>query len=224
MVAIREIIEGAHGPYGLYHATTSPLEELERRGVRALARESLLLHNLIRRLTARLSSELVALSKQYPCRTSDRDYPLELSLSEQVAMAPVHYSGVLLALDTTDAKWLARSLSEPERKARALMEFAREHAPYVLEALMRSDGMETEAALNRLDHSVRDRPVLLRLARIPDREDGFFAALSEPTLEANGLFRSHDRPVVRPEARAVWFNGTVPFECFEVVSDSAGRS
>jgi hypothetical protein len=222
MVAIREVIEGGHEPYGLYHTTTLHLDDIQRRGVRALARESQLLHKLIQRLTERLSTELDAQSKKYPCRTSERDYPLELSLSEQIAMAPVHYSGVLLALDANDAKWLAFALSEPERKARALTEFARQHAPHVLEALMRSDTMETEAALNRLDHSVTDPGVLLRLVRVPDREDGFFAALSAPTLEANGLLRSHDRPVVRPEPRAVWFNGTIPFECFEVVSGSQG--
>jgi len=41
---------------------------------------------------------------------------------------------------------------------------------------------------------------------------------AEPWLDVNGLLRSYDRGFdLRPEGRAIWFNGTIPFDCLEVL-------
>jgi len=216
MVAIREVIEGAHKPYGLFHSTCTPLEELKRRGLRANAREGLLLHNLIRRLSARLCKDLEMLSAKYP-RTSQSAYPLELDLTEQLAIAPQHYSGVVLTLEASDARLVGQSTSEPERKARALVEVARKHRPDVLEALMRSDGQETQQALKLLSLGPREPQWLVKLIQVPDKAEGFFSLLPEPILETSSLVRWYGRAELRPEARAILFNGVIPFECLKVL-------
>jgi hypothetical protein len=214
MVALREIIAGNCEPYGLFHATRVPLAELRQKGIRANARGRYEVHDLVERLLFRLGPLLSELPRQFE-PVSNGYYPLGMSLVEQLATAPVHYSGVVFTLERADAQELAMARSEPERKARALVEVARKRAPEALEALMRSDGQATGMALKHLKEGEEGPYVLLRLIDVP--EDGFFSQLGEPTRDVTGMMRNLHGSEHRPEARAILFNGIVPPECFEVV-------
>jgi hypothetical protein len=214
MVALREIIAGNCEPYGLYHATRVPLAELRQKGIRAKALAPYEIHDLVERLISRLGPLLSDLKGKFE-PVSNGYYPLGMSLVEQLATAPVHYSGVVFTLEKADAQELAMARSEPERKARALVEVARKRAPEVLDSLMRSDGRATGMALEHLKEGEEGPYVLLRLNNVP--EEGFFSQLGEPTRDVTGMMRNLHGSEHRPEARAILFNGIVPPECFEVV-------
>jgi hypothetical protein len=214
MVALREIIAGNCEPYGLYHATRVPLAELRQKGIHAKALARYDIHDLVERLISRLGPLLSDLREQFE-PVPNGYYPLGMSLVDQLAAAPVHYSGVVFTLERAEAQELAMARSEPERKARALVEVARKRAPEVLDSLMRSDGRATGMALKHLKAGEEGPYVLLRLIDVP--EDGFFSQLGEPTRDVTGMMRNLHGTEHRPEARAILFNGIVPPECFEVV-------
>jgi hypothetical protein len=222
MVAIVEVIAGMEPPFGLYHATRAPLSVLQADGLRARSLANYAVHWLIERLSTQLSPLLEAAARRHR-RCHEPEYPPELSLPEQLAIAPIHYSAVLLALTPEDARLGLDDASEPNRKARALLQFAECHAPDVVEAMERSDGRSLEHARMVLEAQT-DRPWhLLRVRRKPPIDDGYFAYLARPWHEVNGLARSYDRgPELRPEARAIWFNGTLPFDCLEMMSPPSG--
>jgi hypothetical protein len=172
MVALREIIAGNCEPYGLYHATRVPLAELRQKGIRAKALARYEIHDLVECLMSRLGPLLSDLKGKFE-PVSNGYYPLGMGLVEQLATAPVHYSGVVFTLERADAQELAMARSEPERKARALVEVARKRAPEVLDFLMRSDGRATGMALEHLKEGEEGPYVLLRLNNVP--EEGFFS-------------------------------------------------
>ncbi|KXU87153.1 hypothetical protein CR51_36070 [Caballeronia megalochromosomata] len=190
---------------------------LQAKGLRANSLAEYAVHWLIERLSTRLSPLLEAATRRHR-RCHEPECPPELSLAEQLAIAPTHYSAVLLALTLEDARLGMDDASEPNRKARALLQFAECHAPDVVEAMERSDGRDFAHALEELEVQSDEPWHLLRMRRKPPEEEGYFAFLSRPWLEVNGLARSYDRgPDLRPEARAIWFNGTVPFDCLEIM-------
>ncbi|SDC49039.1 hypothetical protein [Paraburkholderia lycopersici] len=224
MVAITRIIAGEEPPYGLFHLTHTPLEVLREKGLRANALAEYTVHKLIGRLQERIAPA----SKDAACRfarTHEDYYPLELSLWEQLSIAPPHYSGVLLSLTQDDALLGLNETSEPNRKLRAMIQFSRKFAPEALESIARFHDGDTAHALDILERATKTPWHLLRLREQPSLEDGFFSLLAQPFLEVNGILRSYDRgPDLRPEARAIWFNGNIPFECFEVLPLQPGRA
>jgi hypothetical protein len=217
MVAISRIIAGEERPYGLFHITSTPLPVLQKQGLRADSRAVYAVHRLIERLRARLAPLLEETAGR-DRRVGDHTYPLELSVSEQLSIAPTHYSAVVLALTPEDAYACWHGGSEPERKARALVDFARRYAPRELETISRLYATDTEHAMDALHDATCDTPHLLRLCNSPPESEGYFALLVEPWLEVQGLLRSYDRGAeLRPEARVIWFNGTIPFSCLDVL-------
>jgi hypothetical protein len=215
MVALREIVEEGCQPYGLFHATREPLETLRQKGLRANAYDSHLVHDIVDRLTARLQPELAEL-RERPRPVSNDYFPLGMSLTEQFALAPIHYSAVVLTLEVSDAKGLVDAVSEPERKARALVQLARERTPDVLEAMRLAYSPQTWSALEALQKKPDGPYVLLRMKTVP--EDGFFSLLPSPLRPVQGMLRDYAESELRPQARAVLFNGIIPFDCLEVVS------
>ncbi|MFM0378476.1 hypothetical protein PQQ72_15825 [Paraburkholderia strydomiana] len=217
MVAITKVIAGEESPYGLFHVTRTPLAKLREKGLRANALAEYSVHRLIERLQKRLAPVLEEVRSRCE-RTHQANYALELSLAEQLTIAPSHYSAILLALTQEDARLGMNDTSEPNRKARAMVEFARQFAPQAFERVTQMYKQDTNNALEALA-LVPDAPWhLLRLRSKPPFDDGFFALLAAPYLEVNGLMRSYDRGLdLRPEARAIWFNGVIPFDCLEVM-------
>jgi hypothetical protein len=222
MVAIVRIINCEEPPYGLFHVTRTPLAVLREKGLRANSHAAYAVHRLIHRLQKRLAPMLEETANRYRLAGGDT-YPLELSLTEQLSIAPSHYSGVFLTLTQEDASIGLNETSEPNRKARAMVDFARQNAPHVFETVARLY-KDTAQALSALEE-VPDAPWhLLRVRVKPPQEDGYFSMFAEPWLEVNGLLRSYDRgPDLRPEARAIWFNGTIPFDCLEVLPPPPDR-
>lgn len=217
MVAIAQIIAGEESPYGLFHATRTPVEKLRAKGLRANALGTYSVHRLIERLHRRLAPVLEEARNRYD-RIQESYLPLELGLWEQLAVAPSHFSAVLLTLTQEDACLGAEAGSEPNRKAQALVDFARQFAPHVFETVMQMYDKDTVHALNTLNELSDSPSHLLRIRTKPEIEDGFFSLLAAPYLEVNGMMRSYARgPNLRPEARAIWFNGVIPFDCVEVL-------
>ncbi|MFM0009115.1 hypothetical protein [Paraburkholderia sediminicola] len=217
MVAITRIVAGDEHPYGLFHVTRTPLNVLRKKGLRANALAEYAVHRLIERLEEGLAPALRDAALRFN-RTHKDYYPLELSLREQLSIAPAHYSGVLLSLTKEDGLLGLNETSEPNRKAHAMIQFSRQFAPGVLESIARFHEDDTAHALGILE-CVPGTPLhLLRLREKPLLEDGFFSLLAQPFLEVNGIMRRYDgRHDLRPEARAIWFNGIIPFECFEIL-------
>ncbi|WP_244815352.1 hypothetical protein [Caballeronia sp. Lep1P3] len=185
--------------------------------MRAQSRSVRAVHRLIERLQQRLAPLLDELAVRHR-RTGDDTYPLELTLAEQLSIAPKHYSGVLLTLTVEDAAEAAHALSEPVRKARALVAVARQYAPEALQTVSRLYDTDTAHAFAALDEESTEPFQLLRLRAFPPEDEGYFAMFAEPWMEVEGLLRSYDRgPELRPEARAIWFNGTIPFACLDVL-------
>lgn len=224
MVAITRIIAGEEQPHGLFHLTHTPLDVLRERGLRANALADHSVHRLIRRLQERMATALEERARGFS-RTHDDYYPLELSLWEQLSIAPTHYSGVLLSLTQDDALLGLNEASEPDRKMRALLQFSKQFAPEAFESIARFHDGDTAHALDRLERAPKTPGHLLRLREQPSLEDGFFSLLAQPFLEVNGILRSYDRGTdLRPEARAIWFNGIIPLECFEVLPLQSSRA
>ncbi|MFM0083484.1 hypothetical protein [Paraburkholderia sediminicola] len=182
------------------------------------------MHKLIGRLQERMAPALEDTARRFT-RTHEDYYPLELSLWEQLSIAPPHYSGVLLSLTRDDTLLGLNETSEPNRKVRAMLQFSQQFAPEALEAIARFHDGDTTHALDRLQRAPKTPRHLLRLREQPSLADGFFSLLAQPFLEVNGILRSYDRGAdLRPEARAIWFNGIIPFECFEVLPLQPGTA
>ncbi|WP_027803558.1 hypothetical protein [Paraburkholderia dilworthii] len=224
MVAITRVVAGDGSPSGLFHVTHTPLEVLRKKGLRANALAEYVVHRIIERLEEGLADALRDVALRFN-RTHNDYYPLELSLREQLFIAPAHYSGVLLSLTKQDALLGLNETSEPNRKARAMIWFSRLFAPGVLELIARFHGDDTIHALSVLERVPETPSHLLRLREKPLLEDGFYSLLARPFLEVNGIIRRYDGghdPC--PEARAIRFNGTIPFECFEVLPLQSGKA
>jgi hypothetical protein len=217
MVAITRIIAGEEPPYGLFHLTHTPLDVLRKKGLRANALADYTVHKLIGRLHERMAPAVEGAARRFTRKHGDY-YPLELSLCEQLSIAPPHYSGVLLSFTQDDALLGLSETSEPNRKLRAMLKFSQQFAPEALEPIARFHDGDTLRALDRLERTPKTPSHLLRLREQPSLEDGFFSLLAQPFLEVNGILRSCDRGAeLRLEARAIWFNGIIPFECFEIL-------
>lgn len=220
MVAISRVIDGDEPPYGLFHVTAVPLGLLEEKGLRAQSKAPRVVHRLINRLQQGLAPLLTETAQRYR-RINESTYPLKLSLVEQLSIAPDHYSAILLATTEQDAIKAGPAASEPIRKARALVKFARENALDILELVSRVYDTDTAQALSALEQPSSTPLHLLRVRSVPPEDDGYFSMFAEPWSDVNGLLRSYDRPEVRPEARALWFNGAIPFACLEVLTASS---
>ncbi|RKE25177.1 hypothetical protein B0G76_6696 [Paraburkholderia sp. BL23I1N1] len=206
----------------VFHLTHTPLDVLRKKGLRANALADYTVHKLIGRLQERMAPALEETARRFT-RTHGDYYPLELSLWEQLSLAPPHYSGVLLSLTQDDALAGLNETSEPNRKLRAMLQFSKQFAPEALESIARFHDGDTAHALGRLERAPATPGHLLRLREQPSLEDGFFSLLAQPFLEVNGILRNYDRGAdLRPEARAIWFNGIIPFECFEVLPLQSG--
>jgi hypothetical protein len=214
MVALAEIIAGRHPPYGLFHATPTSPDLLRRYGLRATGEAPALIHQLVSQLSAGLRTKLVARVKNR-FTIPDDYYPLEMPLFEQLARGQLNYGGIVFAFERSDVELLALSASEPERRARALRAFAEAHQPELLDELIRNKATQAQEALDLIDSHPADPYVVVRLTDTPP--SGFFSLLSTPERHIGGILRSYDRIELRPEARAVFFNGHVPPECIEFV-------
>jgi hypothetical protein len=215
MVRLKDLIEGNCELYGLFHATQTPVGELERSGLVPNQNGAAVLDSFISNLTSALREHLDAPFDSVHGVRNDY-YPLEMSLGEQLARTRLGYAGVILALDEWDAVTLAGSSSEPERRAKALRSFAEEKEPGLLERLKEGAGGEDiRAALELLDSKSLAPIVFLRLVKFPT--EGYFALLARPDSPVTDLLRLTRRDSPRPEARAILFNGVIPFSCFEVI-------
>ncbi|MFL9981367.1 hypothetical protein [Paraburkholderia graminis] len=106
-----------------------------------------------------------------------------------------------------------------------MLQFSKQFAPEALESIARFHDGDTAHVLDRLERAPKAPWHLLRLREQPSLEDGFFSLLAQPFREVNGILRNYDRGAdLRPEARAIWFNGIIPFECFEVLPFQPGRA
>ncbi|APA84070.1 hypothetical protein BJG93_00620 [Paraburkholderia sprentiae WSM5005] len=222
MVALTRIIDGEEQPYGLFHVTRTPLKVLREKGLRANALGEYSVHRIILRLQERMAEALRETAHRYS-RTHEDYYPRELSLQEQISIAPAHYSGVLLSLTREDALLGLNETCEPNRKARAMINFSQQFEPNALETIARFHQNDTVHALGVLD-SVPEEPWhLLRLRERPSLQDGFFSLLAKPFLEVNGIMRDYGRGAeLQPVARAIWFNGIIPFDNLDVL-ESGGN-
>jgi hypothetical protein len=106
------------------------------------------------------------------------------------------------------------SSSEPERRVKAPRSFAKEKEPSLLERLQEGGKGGIRAALELLDSRSSAPVVVLRLVKFPT--EGYFALLARPDNPVADILRlTRDKP--RPEARAVLFNGVIPFSCLEII-------
>lgn len=224
MVALTRIIDGEEQPYGLFCATRTPLEVLREKGLRANALGGYSVHRLILRLQERMAEALRDTAHRYN-RTHEDYYPRELSLHEQLSLAPAHYSGVLLSLTREDAFLGLNETCEPNRKARALINFSRQFELNALESIARFHQDDTARPLGELDSVLEDPWHLLQLREKPSLQDGFFSLLAKPFLEVNGIMRNYGRGAeLQPEARAIWFNGIIPFDNLDVLESGGNCS
>jgi hypothetical protein len=215
MVRLRELIDGDCEQYGLFHATQTPMDELERTGLVPNQNAAAVLHTFVDQLTKALREQLDAPFNLLHVVREDH-YPLEMSLSEQLARARLNYRGLILALDELDAVALVGSSSEPERRAKALRSFAKEKEPGLLERLQEAEkGDDIRAALELLDSRSSAPVVFLRLVKFPT--EGYFALLARPGNPVTDLLSLTRRHNPRPEARAILFNGVIPFSCLEII-------